>query len=536
MKKIFTLIALAFTALTSNSQVVLNEVYTDPGSGNSEFFEFYNSSSSLLPEGIDNYTVVTYYEDGSKSGFYVLDMPNHYIGPRSYYVGSSNPTFNCQGRSNIVASFSWNIMPSGGITTKWEKNGTGYTSVAVASNLTDFFVKRTGSGGGQHIFVFKNGILINALIGGSSSSVVPSYIKAMPSLFVDMSGSSPDFTINFSAIQNNQIEYVGSATGTDNGYLRVRDGLCGTWDKSSNQAQHTPGLTNGSAVGTTGSLTISSYISYGMLPADPSVLNYSVTAGSADALPVVIEAYRDFGIAGQLDAADILFYTNTVTAASATVYQANLVNKKDKVILVAKSPAGCYDQVLALNNSGGTLPVKLNNFMGSKNKNNVQLQWNVSINEIANTFEVERSTDGKNFETAVVMFGTEKTGNESYTHSEVNEDAKVYYRLRMTDKSDVITYSKILVFSNTSSNSNPLNVIGNTVSDKLTFSYQSATTIKAEIRILDMNGKMIAKQTLNANKGNNLASISVPSSMNNGMYLAVLTVENTNSTAKFIKQ
>ena len=106
----------------------------------------------------------------------------------------------------------------------------------------------------------------------------------------------------------------------------------------------------------------------------------------------------------------------------------------------------------------------------------------------------------------------------------------------MTDKSDVISYSKILVFSNAASNSKPLNVIGNVVNDKLTFSYESAVTIKAEIRIMDMNGKIVAKQTLNTNKGNNLASISMPSSLNNGMYLAVLTVENVNSTAKFIKQ
>jgi Secretion system C-terminal sorting domain len=262
----------------------------------------------------------------------------------------------------------------------------------------------------------------------------------------------------------------------------------------------------------------------------------SITAGPVDAFPALVEGYRDLGIVGQLDAADVLFYSYSVPAASATVYQSNLVNIKDKVILVAKSPAGCYDQVVALNNSRGTLPVKLNNFMGSKNKNNVQLSWNVSINEIANTFEVERSTDGKNFETAVVVFGTEKTGTESYNFSEVNEDAKVYYRLRMTDKSDVITYSKILVFSNTASNSKPLNVIGNVVNDKLTFSFQSATAIKAEVRVLDINGKMIAKQTLTANKGNNLASISLPSSINSGMYIAVLSVENENSSAKFIKQ
>ncbi|TMI64862.1 MAG: T9SS type A sorting domain-containing protein [Bacteroidetes bacterium] len=536
MKKIFTLIAIAFTAISSNSQVIFNEIYTDPSNGNSEFFEFYNSSTSQVPESIDNYTIVTYYEESGKSGFFVMDLPNQTISARSFYVGAPSPTFSIQGKPDITASFSWNLMPTGGSITKWEKSGSGYISVAVPSNLQDFFVKKSGSGAVHHILVFKNGILVNGLFAGNSQPVIPSYFKLMPSLFVDMSGSSPDFTINFSAIADNQVEHETSNTGMDNGYIRSRDGMCGYWVKSSSSASYTPGTSNGSATGTSGTLTVNSYISYGVLPSDPSKLNFSITAGPAEAFPVVIEAYRDLGIIGQLDAADILFYTNTINTASPTVFNTNLILKADKVMLVAKSPAGCYDQVRALNNSINPLPVKLNNFQGNKNKNNVQLQWNVSTNEISNTFEIERSTNGKNFQTAAVMFGTEKAGNETYSFTEMNEDAKVYYRLRMTDKSDAISYSKVLVFNNAASNSKPLNVIGNVVNDKLTFSYESAVTIKAEIRILDMNGKIVAKQTLNTNKGNNLASISMPSSLNNGMYLAVLTVENSNSTAKFIKQ
>jgi len=267
-----------------------------------------------------------------------------------------------------------------------------------------------------------------------------------------------------------------------------------------------------------------------------SLLTYSVTSATLSAFPVTMEVYSDLGTIGQLDANDVLVDSRVLYTTTAGDQYVILPTRNIPVLIVVKSPSGCYDQVLSVPNTLRPLPVKLNNFQGSKNKNNVQLQWSVGINEIANTFEVERSTDGKNFSTAVVMFGTEKTGNETYNYSELNEDAKVYYRLRMTDKSDVVTYSKILVFSSSASNIKPLNVIGNVVNDKLTFSYQSDVTIKAEVRILDMNGKMIAKQTLNANKGNNLASISIPSSLSNGMYLAVLTVENVNSSAKFIKQ
>ena len=186
--------------------------------------------------------------------------------------------------------------------------------------------------------------------------------------------------------------------------------------------------------------------------------------------------------------------------------------------------------------AGGTLPVKLNNFQGSKNKNNVQLQWNVGINEIASTFAIERSTDGKSFETAAIIMGTEKAGNETYNYSEVNESAKVYYRLKMVDKSDVMNYSRILMFNSATYTGKALHIVGNVVTDKLTFSYDVDASSKAEIRILDINGKMLVRQSLNASKGTNMASISLPSAITSGMYIATLSADNSNSSAKFVKQ
>lgn len=536
MKQIFTLCALALSATFSNAQVVLNEVYTDPGNGKHEFFEFYNTSSVSL--NMDNFTIVTYYtEPGNKSGFYVMDLPNKTVFAKAFFVGAAANPFAVQGQTNLLADFSWNAMPAGGALTKWEKNGSSYTQVAVPANLNDFFNTVSGSGCNHHILVFNNGMLINGLFTGTNFATLPAYFRAMPDLSVDMLGASPDFTIVFNTIADNRAEYVNSASGNDNGYMRQSDGKCGVWIKSSTQLNHTPGMPNGPATGVTGEITITATLTDYSLDPNKSLLTYNVTAGTLSAFPLVMEAYQDKGVIGGLGTGDVLVDSRTITNVSAGDQTVVMPTRNDPAILVAITPSGCFDRVIAItNNTSRTLPVKLNSFMGSKNKSNVQLQWNVGINEIANTFEVERSTDGKNFETAVVMFGTEKTGNETYNFSEVNEDAKVYYRLRMTDKSDVTTYSKILVFSSNASNSKPLNVIGNVVNDKLTFSYESATTIKAEIRILDMNGKMMAKQTLNANKGNNLASISLPSSLNNGMYLAVLTVENMNSTAKFIKQ
>jgi hypothetical protein len=56
-----------------------------------------------------------------------------------------------------------------------------------------------------------------------------------------MTGSSPDFTIKFSAISDNSVEYIAGTAATNNGYYRQYDGKCGVWKLSSSAADYTPG-------------------------------------------------------------------------------------------------------------------------------------------------------------------------------------------------------------------------------------------------------------------------------------------------------
>src|SRR6186713_575085 len=306
MKKCFTLCVLTGIVLVTYSQAVLNEIYPQPGSGYHEFFELYNESNTA--ENLDNYTVVTYYEEGTKSGFYVLDLPAVSVAAHGYYVAASDNPFSIQGQLNISANSNWNSLGAGGSLTKWENNGSSYTSVAVPANLNDFIVKVIGGGNGVfHVFVYKNGIIVNGIIGGISTSVVPAYLKAMPNLPVNMSGSSPDFTINFNAMSDNSLEYLTNSLGTNNGYFRSSDGLCGDWLKSDSPGQHNPGSTNGLAanLNPANQLSIAAVISQYAGDPTKALLAYNIASAPAGAFPVVVEVYADNGmVADQLDLND----------------------------------------------------------------------------------------------------------------------------------------------------------------------------------------------------------------------------------------
>src|SRR5687768_16782792 len=104
MKRTLLLCLCFIVIVKAKSQVILNEIYTDPGAGKHEFFELYNTSGSTVPMSLDDYSIVTFFELMGKKGFYVLDLPNLTINPQGYFVGSSALPFNYQGITNSMAS------------------------------------------------------------------------------------------------------------------------------------------------------------------------------------------------------------------------------------------------------------------------------------------------------------------------------------------------------------------------------------------------------------------------------------------------
>jgi len=537
MKKIFTPCVLLLSATIINAQVVFNEVYTDPGVNKSEFFEFYNTSTNPTPESMDDYTIVTYFEESGKTGFYVMDLPSQTVGPKGYYLGASANPFSIQAQSTVTANFSWNAMPAGGYLQRWERNGATYTQAAVPANVNDIFVHRSGNQAAYNIFVFKNGVLINAVLGAISSSQIPAYLKSMPPFWVDMSGASPDFFINFNSYNDNQMEYVIANAGNDNGYFRLADGICGVWNKSSSAPQHTPGVSNGAAVPGGGLATVSYSITE--LGGDPTkaLLTYNVTATTLSSFPATIEIYQDLGLMGQLDASDLLIDSKIIYTTTAGDQNVILPSRTNPVIIVVKSPSGCFDQVIAVPNTLKLLPVNLLRFQGNMKSNKVTLNWTVTENENINSFEIERSTNGRDFTTVGIVLASEKRGTENYMFYETfNSNDKVMYRLKMIDEGHDVDYSRILIFLTKTTITNDIKVYGNPVKDKLAFSFYSNTSQPVQIKVYDVTGKTLMNQKMNSAEGSNMVSLPLNSTFKAGMYVVEVTNGSDRQVAKFVKQ
>jgi hypothetical protein len=348
--------------------------------------------------------------------------------------------------------------------------------------------------------------------------------------------------LNFGSLKSKPIEaieYVTQDIGSDNGYIKTRDGFCGTWTKSSSQAFHTPGVTNGYSGTITSDLTLDVHVYEGPTAIDPSFVVYNITSGTSTSFPVELQVYLDNGtVDGQLDTQDEFVQTNIEHSVNEGPFTTYLPANND-VLVIAKTDAGCIDQIAFAENPMSeviTLPIKLLSLQGGLNNNETVITWSVAENESGQYFQVEKSLDGKTFVAAGMIFNTIKKGNESYLYRETKTSYD-YYRLKVLNKDQTIAYSKIVVVRSNSAISNgEIRLTQNPVQSAVHFNYESSMNTISNISIYTITGTRLFTSKAAMHQGMNSYSLDISNKLASGTYILELQTGNQRSTAKFIKQ
>jgi hypothetical protein len=89
-------------------------------------------------------------------------------------------------------------------------------------------------------------------------------------------------------------------------------------------------------------------------------------------------------------------------------------------------------------------PARLLNVKAAVNNNKVVIDWTVLENETADQFEIEKSTDGKNFTMAALVFGTDKPATDYYQFYEKATNQKISYRIKLINKDKKTEYSTVV--------------------------------------------------------------------------------------------
>ena len=181
------------------------------------------------------------------------------------------------------------------------------------------------------------------------------------------------------------------------------------------------------------------------------------------------------------------------------------------------------------------LPINLISFNGTNKGEYNNLNW-VTDNEINfSHFILEKSNDGFNFEPLTEIPSNGLNNRSYYTTNDYNPYQITYYRLKSVDSDGSYEYSNIVVIERKGDINNGI-LYPNPTSDVINYGFTSEENEILEIKVLDMVGKVVIRNEVELNVGNNKIPINL-TELISGNYTIV--IKHTNSgvtkTSKVIK-
>ncbi len=176
------------------------------------------------------------------------------------------------------------------------------------------------------------------------------------------------------------------------------------------------------------------------------------------------------------------------------------------------------------------MPVTLASFAVKKESGSTLLNWSTTFETNSEYFDVERSTDGKNWGVlGKVMAGGESKDIMRYAYTDASPmTGENLYRLKMVDLDKSFTYSKIqsLTFANLS---DAIQIYPNPSSDRLLVKTRNGQEIKSVV-VMDMKGREILELNQIPESGIDLKGATA------GVYFVKITYTNGSAeTRKLVK-
>jgi hypothetical protein len=185
------------------------------------------------------------------------------------------------------------------------------------------------------------------------------------------------------------------------------------------------------------------------------------------------------------------------------------------------------------------LPITVNYFNGIKQNTNHLLNWKVTCTTSPTaTMEMQRSTDGRNYTGIYNVAATALQCQQpfSYTDNQPAEGVN-YYRLKMTDATGKISYSSIVSLLNADKGIDVMNIAPNPIVNRnFKLNVSAAQKATMEIVIIDMQGRVMQKQTANMIAGFNSIPVNVANFASGTYQVYGVTAEGRSKVLRFVIQ
>ncbi len=220
----------------------------------------------------------------------------------------------------------------------------------------------------------------------------------------------------------------------------------------------------------------------------------------------------------------------TSTSATPAVKWTATGNKNMSVTI---SNASC--QVATLTASvivTGALPLNFTSFTGVIKDNKAALTWSTA-NEVNNSFfVVERSVNGRSFDSTGRIQAGSSAGN-TYSFNENNTNATSYYRIKQVDINGMYTYSAVIILKNTAG-SKEFTVYPTQATTTINYVVLSEAPAAVTVQVYNIAGQPVISQQASLVQGLNVRSVGV-SMLPKGLYVLRVQVGGVNLVKQFGK-
>ena len=190
------------------------------------------------------------------------------------------------------------------------------------------------------------------------------------------------------------------------------------------------------------------------------------------------------------------------------------------------------------NATTNVLPLTIEYIKGIKLATGNLLNWKVDCtNSLSARMTLERSADRRNFKGINVINATALQCQQPFSYTDAVPLSGInYYRLKYTDADGLTKYSNTIAILNKDKGIEFVSLMPNPVKTVSTLNIASATASKMDIRVIDITGKQLSKQTVSLIAGSNLIPLNFENLVTGTYEVVCYSEDGQIKSLRFVKQ
>ncbi|MEI7736268.1 MAG: T9SS type A sorting domain-containing protein [Ferruginibacter sp.] len=187
--------------------------------------------------------------------------------------------------------------------------------------------------------------------------------------------------------------------------------------------------------------------------------------------------------------------------------------------------------------SGGPLPVSLTNVDAVYNNGKAIISWTSLQEHELDSYEIQRSTDGINYEVAGYIKANNLTTVQQYDFADDVSNFTVknlYYRIRIIDREHSMKLTGTVWVKITESENRQLIITPNPASGSAQAKINCSKAGKGTIHIFNAAGQLVLQQNITVQKGSNAVLLNNITLLTPGYYTVTLLINDETRSSKLL--